>query len=255
MTHTRIEGAAIVTGASRGLGLGIATALAAAGRPTVLVARDPATLDDARARLGRDTIARAVDVRDESAVEALVAEVADRYGSIGALVNAAGAPAVMLPPGELTWEQWRTPIEVDVRGVLSMTRAAAPVLAAGATIVNVASGAVVAGSPLHASYAPGQAALLSLSRCLASWLAPRGVVTHCVCPDITAAGGVGRAASDVFGAEHGITGAEWFARRGRPALTAAAAGAGVLALLGEREPGDWLLDSGGVRRWYPLAAA
>lgn len=253
MTAIHTAGAAIVTGASRGLGLGVAAALAASGLPTVLVARDARALDEARAGLPGDTLARTADVRDEPALERLATEVADRYGAIVAVVNAAGAPSVLLPPDELTWQQWRTTIDVDVRGVLGMTRAAVPFLTADATIVNVASGAVVVGSALHASYSPGKAALLSLSRCLGAWLAPRGVVTHCVCPDITDAGGVGRSAAEVFGAAEGTTGAAWLARRGRPALTTSIAGAAVLGLLAEREPGDWVLDAAGARRWAPLA--
>jgi NAD(P)-dependent dehydrogenase (short-subunit alcohol dehydrogenase family) len=256
MTHTNTSGAVIVTGASRGLGLGIAAAFAAAGHPTVLVARDDDALERAAAALPGETLARAADVRDEHAIGRLVDEVAARYGTIAAIVNAAGAPSVLRPPDELTWDDWRTPIDVDVHGVFALTRAAAPALAPDATIVNVASGAVVIGSPLHTSYSPGQAALLSLSRCLGAWLAPRGVATHCVCPQITPAGGVGRAAMEVFGAGQGVTGAEWFAQRfGEAVLTPEATGDAVLGLLAEREGGDWLLGAEGVRRWYPLAAA
>jgi NAD(P)-dependent dehydrogenase (short-subunit alcohol dehydrogenase family) len=255
MTHTSTAGAVIVTGASRGLGRGIATAFAAGGFPTVLVARDRAALDELAATLPGETFVRDADVRDARALEALAHDVAGRYGSIAAIVNAAGAPAVTAAPDELTWQQWRTPIDVDVHGVFALTRAAAPFLAGGATIVNVASGAVAAASALHVSYSPGQAAVLSLSRCLGAWLAPRGVVTHCVCPEITGAGGVGREAMEVFGAREGVTGAEWFARRyGDRVLTPETAGAAVLGLLAVREGGDWQLGAEGVRRWFPLSA-
>jgi 3-oxoacyl-[acyl-carrier protein] reductase len=254
MTHENRSGAAIVTGASRGLGRGVAAALAARGFPVVLVARDGALLERVASELPGQTLALAADVSDEDAVARLVAEVAARFGEIAVLVNVAGAPSVLRPPDELGWDEWRTPIDVDVRGVFNTTRAVAPALADGATIVNFASGAVVVGSALHVSYSPGQAALLSLSRCLGAWLEPRGAVTHCVCPTITAAGGVGRAAMEVFGAQEGVSGEAWFEKRfGADALTPEQTGDAVVTLLDEREAGDWVLVPAGLQRWHPLA--
>jgi 3-oxoacyl-[acyl-carrier protein] reductase len=232
----------------------VAAALVARGLPVVLVARDGAALERLSDELPGETLALPADVGDEDAIARLVAEVAARYGEIAVLVNVAGAPSVLRRPDELGWDEWRTPIDVDVRGVFNTTRAAAPVLADGATIVNFASGAVTARTPLHASYSPGQAALLSLSRCLGAWLAPRGAVTHCVCPIITSAGGVGRAAMEVFGAQEGVSGEAWYARRfGPEALTPEQTGDAVVALLDEREAGDWVLGPAGLQRWNPLA--
>jgi NAD(P)-dependent dehydrogenase (short-subunit alcohol dehydrogenase family) len=231
---TTSSSTALVTGGSRGLGLGIATALADAGHRVVVASRS-----------------EGVDVTDEAAVAGLVA----RSGPIDIIVNAAGAPPVLERPDEMTWEAWRTPIDVDVRGVFNVLRAAAPVLREGGTVVNVASGAVVVGSPLHASYSAGQAALLSLSRCFGAWLAPRGVVTHSLSPSLTLAGSTGRAGAVRFGAGEGLTAEEWYERRfGEEMLTPEAAGAAVLSLAGEREGGDWVLGTFGLERWAPLEA-
>jgi NAD(P)-dependent dehydrogenase (short-subunit alcohol dehydrogenase family) len=231
---TTSSSTALVTGGSRGLGLGIATALADAGHRIIVVARS-----------------EGVDVTDEAAVERLIA----RTGPIDVVVNAAGAPPVLQTPDRMTWDAWRTPIDVDVRGVFNILRAAAPALTDGATVVNVASGAVVVGSPLHASYSAGQAALLSLSRSLGAWLAPRGVVTHSLSPSLTLAGDTGRLGATSFGAPDGLTAEEWFERRfGDEMLTPEQTGAAVLSLLGEREPGDWVLGTFGLHRWSPLEA-
>jgi NAD(P)-dependent dehydrogenase (short-subunit alcohol dehydrogenase family) len=242
---------AIVTGASRGLGRGIAGALAAAGHRTILVARDPHDLALAAESIGGDVAAERVDVADEDAVKGLI----ERAGLVDVLVNAAGALPVLKTPDALSWEEWRTPIDVDVRGVFNMVRAAAPALSDGATVVNVASGAVVAGTPLHASYSAGQAALLSLSRSLGAWLAPRGVATHCLSPSLTLEGAAGRLGAATFGAPYGLSAEEWFARRfGSGMLTPAQTGAAVVALTAEREGGDWVLGGFGLHRWSPLAA-
>ncbi|WCB92216.1 FabG-like 3-oxoacyl-(acyl-carrier-protein) reductase [Baekduia alba] len=242
---------AIVTGGSRGLGRGIAAALAAEGHRTILVARDPHDLAVAAEAIAGDVVAERLDVADEGAVDALIA----RVGTIDVLVNAAGAPPVLKTPDRMSWQEWRRPIDVDVRGVFNLARAAAPALVDGATVVNVASGAVVAGTPLHASYAAGQSALLSLSRSLGAWLAPRGVATHCLAPSLTLAGAAGRAGATTFGAPAGLTAEEWFTRRfGSEMLTAEQTGAAVVTLTAEREGGDWVLGSFGLHRWSPLVA-
>jgi hypothetical protein len=59
---------------------------------------------------------------------------------------------------------------------------------------------------------------------------------------------------EVFGAVEGVSGEDWYTRRfGVEALTQEQAGDAVVSLLGEREPGDWLLEPSGLRRWQPLA--
>jgi NAD(P)-dependent dehydrogenase (short-subunit alcohol dehydrogenase family) len=245
---------AVVTGASRGLGRGIAEALALARHQVVLVARDEDDLARAAGAIGARATAMATDVTDEDAVARLADRVHAERGAVRLLVNAAGAPPVVEPPDRLTWEGWRTPIDVDVRGVFAMVRAFAPLLADGATVVNVGSGAASIGSALHTSYSPGQAALLSLSRCLGAWLAPRGVTTHCLHPRLSLHGSIGRTAATAFGALDGLTAEEWMRQRHGPdPLTPAGAGAAVVSLLDEPDGQDWLLEPTGLVAWEPLA--
>ncbi|MCW2986655.1 MAG: fabG, partial [Conexibacter sp.] len=189
-------GATIVTGAGRGLGAGIARQLAASGRRVVLAARDASALEAVAAGIRRDgheAVAVPTDVTDADAVARLTHAARERFGPIDMVVNNAGAPALLATVDAMTWDEWRRNIDVDVRGAFTVTQAVAEDLRDGgaATLVNVASGAVPIASPGHVSYSPAQAALVSFSRCVGAWLAPSGVAVHCLCPDLTPAGGVG----------------------------------------------------------------
>jgi NAD(P)-dependent dehydrogenase (short-subunit alcohol dehydrogenase family) len=252
------SGAAIVTGASRGLGAGIAERLAATGRPVVLAARDAQALEAVAAAIelrGGEALAVAGDVTDPESVERLVSTACERYDRIGMVVNNAGAPPLIGTLDAMTWDEWRRNIDVDVRGAFNVTRAVAPHLRhhGAATLVNVAAGAVAAAGPGHVSFSPAQVALVSFSRCVGSWLAPSGVAVHCLCPDLTPAGGLGRTAAAAFGAPEGLSAAEWLERRFHTArLTADDVGDAVVELADRRDGAEWWLTAGALIRWNVL---
>jgi NAD(P)-dependent dehydrogenase (short-subunit alcohol dehydrogenase family) len=252
-------GCAIVTGASRGFGRGIARALAERGYPVVLAARGEADLhaaaDELRAA-GAEAVPFVADVRSEADVDALIGFALERFGAIDVLVNNAGAPALMTELDAMDFDEWRRNIDVDVRGIFNtVRRVAAPMRSRGrGTIVNVASGAAVVAGPLHVSYAPAQATIVSLSRSIAAWLAPAGVVVHTLSPTISPQGGVGLAGATRFAAEEGIAVDDWFARRG-PILEADAVGAAVAALVAEPEAATWHVDAGGLVQWDMVVPA
>jgi NAD(P)-dependent dehydrogenase (short-subunit alcohol dehydrogenase family) len=256
-------GAAIVTGASRGLGVGVARRLAAAGHPVILAARDLDDLERATAsieELGHPAVAVQADVTREADVERVVAAAQEHFGGLAALVNNAGAPAVLQTLDAFDdWNDWRHNLEVDVRGAFNTMRGVAPVFRAqgGGTIVTLAAAAAgTAASPLHAAYSPAQAALLSLSRTTASWLAPAGVAVHTLCPSLTPAGGVGDRAAKKFAAAEGITEEEWIARwLGGKTISADDVGDAVVALLGKDEGDTWSVSPGGLVEWGPFPAA
>jgi NAD(P)-dependent dehydrogenase (short-subunit alcohol dehydrogenase family) len=206
----------IVTGASRGLGLGIAERLVAAGHDVIAAARTTPSVDGARNV--------AADVTSAEDVRRLVGLAPD---GIALLVNNAAAPPVLDSLEQLTLQRFRLGFDVDVFGTLSLTQAAVPLLRGG-TVVNLISarGGVPAG-PAHLSVSPAQAALVALTRNLAVILAPE-VTVHGLLPALTPAGDVGRQAAPALGVEFG----DEF-------LTADQVGEAVLTLAGEREPGMW----------------
>jgi NAD(P)-dependent dehydrogenase (short-subunit alcohol dehydrogenase family) len=209
----------IVTGASRGLGLGIAQRLVAAGHDVIAAARTVPAVDGARNV--------AADITSPADVRRLIA----LAGDIGLLVNNAAALPVLDPLADLTVERFARGFEVDVFGTLALTQAAAPKLAGG-TVVNVIAARF--GQPAgaaHLSISPSQAALTALTRNLAAVLAP-DITVHGLAPYITPAGATGRTAAPALGIEFGDD-----------FLTAEQVGDAVVQLAGEREPALWTVDA------------
>jgi NAD(P)-dependent dehydrogenase (short-subunit alcohol dehydrogenase family) len=254
-----------VTGGSRGLGLAIAGALAATGRPVVIAARGEPDLRDAATKLkaaGRDALAVPTDITDAHAVGELVLRAVERYGQIDVLVNNAGALPVTRELDRLSWEAWRQHIDVDVRGVFNTGQHVGPLMRqqGHGTIINIASAAAIAATGRHVSYSPAQAAIIALSRCMNGWLAEPGVAVHALCPDLTPAGGVGRAAATAFAAEGSLTMEEWLERRFAGSLIDADdVGAAVVQLTGNATGGTWFVGVAGLEDWssvlsLPVAA-
>jgi NAD(P)-dependent dehydrogenase (short-subunit alcohol dehydrogenase family) len=249
------RGCAIVAGASRGFGLAIAQALAAEGRPVVMTGRDPGRLQEAAAsvrQLGAEVMTAVADAADEEAVDVVVSTALEEFGGIDVLVNNAGAPPLLERFGpELTWEAWRRHIDVDLLGVFNGCRRVLPLMReqGSGTIVNLSSGAIYASSRHHHAYTAAKLAIVGLSRCLASDAADAGVAVHCLCPDITPEGEVGRLAIEAFAADRGLTADEWLERSApKPPSSAAAVGGAVVSLLGEPS-GVWHVGGAGLRRW------
>lgn len=128
----------LVTGASSGIGAACARAVAADGAQVALLARSPERLADLADEI--DGIATPADVTDRSAVEAAVAQAVAAWGGLDGLVNAAGV-ARPGPLAEADPDDWRLTFDVNVIGLLEVTRASLEHLSAApfADIVNVSS--------------------------------------------------------------------------------------------------------------------
>lgn len=173
---------AVVTGASRGIGLAIARALQAQGARVTLMARDAAALEAAAAALGGETGWQAIDVADAAGVAAAF----ERAGRVDILVNNAGQ-AASAPFMKTDGALWQRMLEVNLSGAYHCIQAALPAMldAGWGRIVNVASTAGLTGYRYVAAYCAAKHGLVGLTRALALELAAKGVTVNAVCPGYT----------------------------------------------------------------------
>jgi NAD(P)-dependent dehydrogenase (short-subunit alcohol dehydrogenase family) len=183
----RLDGAvAIVTGASSGLGVVFATALAEAGAAVAIAGRRVGHLEQTGAEIaarGGEALVVAADVADPAQCDALVAKTLDRFGKVSILVNNAGigsgGPALRESPDE-----FRRVIDINLNGCFWMAQAFARHAERGGVIVNIGSvlGQTTAGLP-HAAYSASKAAIAGLTRDLAAqWSQRRGIRVNCLAP-------------------------------------------------------------------------
>lgn len=176
---------ALVTGAARGIGLATARRFLAEGYAVALLDIDAAGLGAAVSGLRAPdrTLGLACDVAEAAAVEAAVARAAERFGRLDAVVNNAGI-AVFKPILETTPEEWARVLAVNLTGPFLVTRAAAPVMAAGGggAVVNVTSISGLRASTLRVAYGTSKAGLAHLTRQQAVELAALGIRVNAVAP-------------------------------------------------------------------------
>jgi NAD(P)-dependent dehydrogenase (short-subunit alcohol dehydrogenase family) len=182
MMKTLIGKHAVVTGASRGIGLAIAHALSSQGARVTLMARDASALEAAALELGGDTAWQVVDVTDPDSVAGAFA----RAGAADILVNNAGQ-AASSPFARTDAALWQRMLDVNLTGAYHCIQAALPgMLDAGwGRIVNVASTAGLTGYRYVAAYCAAKHGLVGLTRALALELATKGVTVNAVCPGYT----------------------------------------------------------------------
>lgn len=173
----------LVTGASRGIGFGVAQAFARA-RADLVVLADDAGITEAAAALGAQAIR--CDVTDAEAVAAMAGAV----GRLDVLVNNAGMelPTPLGDPDPEVMAVFERVLEVNVSGMYRVTRALAPVLIDGGAIINTASVWSKHAPALFSAYAASKHAVLGLTRVWARELGPRGIRVNCVCPGWVATG-------------------------------------------------------------------
>lgn len=178
---------AIITGASRGIGLAIAQAYAASGAKLVLASRKQAGLDEAAELIraaGGEVLAVAAHTGDPQAVTSLVARAVEAFGGVDILVNNAGTNPHFGPILSSEDSHWQKTIEVNLLGYFHMVQACVENMKSrgGGKIINVASVAGIHPQPGMGLYSVSKAGVLMLTRVLAAELAESNIQVNAIAP-------------------------------------------------------------------------
>src|SRR5258706_3422679 len=207
------EKTVVVTGGSRGLGLGLVEALVAHGARVTVVARGADALESVRARLGGATVS--ADVTDETAAHRILAEVRPDI-----LVLNAGTPPRMARFDQTSWADFTAPWETDVKAGLYWLQAALNLpLRPASRVLVVSSGAAVLGSPMSGGYGGAKRMLWFMAQYAnrVSEQKDLGIRFQAIVPRQMVGGtGVGDGASGAYSRAMGIEPEEYLARFGAP---------------------------------------
>ena len=177
---------AVVTGGSKGMGLAIAECLAAEGASVAIMARGKEALDGAVERLrtagAPEAVGISVDMADSDSIDAAFAALSEQWDALNVFVHTVGPPAGSFD--DLDDAGWRTTFDLGTFSAVRSVRLALPLLRAAswARIVTLSAHSIQRQSPGIVAYTASKAALSSVTKNLAKWLAPEGILVNCVCP-------------------------------------------------------------------------
>jgi len=182
--------AALVTGASQGLGLAIAEAYLEAGADLMLCARDPAPLEAAAAKLRASArpeqrvLFQQADVSRAGDVERLVSETLRALPQLDILVNNAGVYGPKGALSETSLDEWLRAIDINLTGSVRMCAALVPHMSARGhgKIIQLSGGGATAPLPRLSAYAASKAAVVRFAETLAEELKPQHIDVNCIAP-------------------------------------------------------------------------
>lgn len=179
-----LEGeAAVVTGAGRGIGEGIAKVLAGAGAGVVCAARRTEEIERVAAEIreaGGKAVACTTDVTDEDAVRKLAQTAVDEFGGLHMWVNNAGGSPIQAPLVEIAPQEWHNTLSLNLTAVWMCTRIAAEYMEKG-RVLNISSLAAEDVIPGSGHYSAAKAGVNALTKTFAKELGPR-VRVNCIMP-------------------------------------------------------------------------
>ncbi len=175
---------AVVTGAGRGIGEGIAKVLAGAGATVICAARRTHEIESVAAEITAQNghaIAVTTDVTDEEALERLAQHAKDEFGRLDIWVNNAGGSPLQMPLMELPRDEWDATITLNLTAIFLASRIAANHMADGGRIVNISSIAAEMVIPGSGHYSAAKAGTNMLTKAFAQELGPR-IRVNCIMP-------------------------------------------------------------------------
>ncbi|BEL09406.1 SDR family oxidoreductase [Actinoplanes sichuanensis] len=209
---------ALVTGATSGIGLAAARALAAEGAHVLLTGRRPEALDAAVASIGANATGIRADVADLTDLDRVVAAIEKRGRGLDVLfANAGGGEFGAL--GEITWQHYADTFNTNVGGTLFTVQKALPTLNRGASVIITSSNIDVKGAAAFSVYAASKAALRSFTRSWAAELTGRDIRVNSIAPGPIETPGLSGLAPDPAAAEQllkGLAAGVPMNRLGRP---------------------------------------
>ena len=171
---------AIVTGAARGVGRGIAIALAAEGARVAIPDRRPA--DEVTSLIGDNAWSAVCDIRDSAAVDSFVAAVVERWGTVDVLVNNAMAARVGVSIEDVTDEEIELALQTGPAATLYFMRACHPHLRDGGRVINLRSGSEAQPLPGYGTYIAAKSAVGGITRTAAREWGRHGITVNALCP-------------------------------------------------------------------------
>jgi len=179
----------LITGGTRGIGRAIAAALLRAGGQVMITGRTASSVERAVRELGIEigdparVAGLAVDVRDRTAVDGLVADIVRRFGGLDVVVNNAGV-GVFASAETMTDDDWRLMMDTNVTGPFFVTRAAIPALrqSGGGWIINIASLAGRNYFPQGSAYCATKAALIAFTESVMQEVRHDGIRVSVIMP-------------------------------------------------------------------------
>jgi len=177
----------LITGANRGIGLGLAKAFLQAGAELTIVAREADTIEVAESlsdEFGRKVKGYQCDIKEIEQVDALAQNINDSMGQVDVLINNAGLELItpITDPSVDIDNVFRDIILINVVGTFSVTRKLLEKIPQGGRIINTASMWGKTGVAEFSAYCASKHAVVGLTRSLAQELAPRSIAVNCVCP-------------------------------------------------------------------------
>lgn len=183
----RFEGrAAIVTGSARGIGRAIADRLASEGAHVLIADIDEPAAKSAAAELGEMGAAFPLDVTSDDSWQAAILTATNLFGKVDILVNNAGIAGRSAPTWELSVDEWKQVLDIDLTGVFLGCRAVLPGMIdrSYGRIVNIASIAGKEGNPNAVPYSAAKSGVIGLTKAVAKEVATKGVIINAITPAV-----------------------------------------------------------------------